>query len=391
MKKLILVTVLLLLASSYLLAQGGTVTGNTSYIPTVDTMGAHENGGRGCAGCHAPHSGGRGSGGNIISGTGAAYTPSGTAEGDNGLWGTDTNPIQTGNGGTITFDGAYPVSLAGLVWNSGPLYTGVATCLSCHDGNVSTGAMMSGTSYEQTFGLLNFSSVSNLSAPLVNATLTGIYAGNVVKVRQTGIAGPALYGNQPIPTLLGNDFGVIGDYTNDHPLGPAANMVAVGEGTPWSAYGVTFTSTAPTNSVNYNAASGYPASVTVTVAAGSPYANMVATYGYPAFAGLATFGASTDGSTAFLVCTTCHDQHRMNVYQSNPTSWSSALQIGGKTSTGPNTPGSSFQTIFFVNGPYNPGAPYDPTHLPSTMRFCQQCHFSLAPEAYGATNIGTAF
>jgi len=81
----------------------------------------------------------------------------------------------------------------------------------------------------------------------------------------------------------------------------------------------------------------------------------------------------------------------MNVYQSNPTSWSSAQKIGGVVSTGPNTVGASFATIFFVNAPYNPGAPYDPKHLPSTMRFCQQCHFEMSPEAYGATGIGTAF
>src|SRR5208283_1155747 len=54
------------------MASAQIINGNTNYIPTVDVQGAHENGGRGCAGCHAPHSGGRGSGGNIISGS-AAY------------------------------------------------------------------------------------------------------------------------------------------------------------------------------------------------------------------------------------------------------------------------------------------------------------------------------
>ena len=52
--------------------------------------------------------------------------------------------------------GRYPVTLASLTWSSGSLYTGVVTCLSCHDGNVSKGAMMSGQAYEQSFGLLNF-------------------------------------------------------------------------------------------------------------------------------------------------------------------------------------------------------------------------------------------
>ena len=47
--------------------------------------------------------------------------------------------------------------------------------------------------------------------------------------------------------------------------------------------------------------------------------------------------------------------------------------------------------IFYVNSAYNPAAPYDPTHEPSTMRFCQTCHISMSSESYGATNIGTAY
>lgn len=367
MKKLIFLTVLLLLVASYALAQGGTVIGNTAYIPTVDNMGAHENGGRGCAGCHAPHSGGRGSGGNIIS-SGTSYTAAGVAEGDSGLWGTDTNPIQTANGGNITFTGSYPVALGGLTWASGGLYTGVATCLSCHDGNYSTGAMMSGVAYEQTFGLLNFASVSNLTSTYANGNWT----------RVAGLTGPQLYGTQPIPTLLGNDGGTLGDYANDHPIGPAANMVAVLEGGSWASYGVTISVS------NKN-------SVKVTVASGSTYANMVQSYGYPAVASTVGFGGggTTDGSQAMVVCTTCHNQHVMNVYQSAPTSWSSALPIGGVSCTTASAC-ERFQTIFFVNGPYNPGAPYDPKHLPSTMRFCQQCHFNMSPESYGGVGIGTA-
>ena len=36
-----------------------------TFIPNNDVLGAHNNGGRGCAGCHAPHSGGAGSGGDL--------------------------------------------------------------------------------------------------------------------------------------------------------------------------------------------------------------------------------------------------------------------------------------------------------------------------------------
>src|SRR5208283_621412 len=218
------------------MASAQIIQGNTNYIPTVDVQGAHENGGRGCAGCHAPHSGGRGSGGNIISGS-AAYTGAGTAEGDVGLWGTDTNPIETGYA-SITFDGSYPVTLAGLTWSSGALYTGVATCLSCHDGNVSKGAMMTGQAYEQSFGLLNFATqIAN--RPYANAV--------------------SIYGPNPIPTLLGNDGGVAGDYANDHPIGLAANLGKVAS----AALGNGLVGTVTNGAVAW------------TITAGSPYANFV--------------------------------------------------------------------------------------------------------------------
>ncbi len=335
------------------LAMGQIISGNTAYIPTVDVMGAHENGGRGCAGCHAPHSGGRGSGGNIISG-GAAYTAAGVAEGDTGLWGTDTNPIETGYaGGLITFDSSYPVTLASLTWASGSLYTGVATCLSCHDGNVSKGAMMSGQAYEQSFGLLNFATNvgSNHQAAPVN-----------------------LYGSQPIPTLLGNDSGVAGDYANDHPVGPLANLGKV------ASAALNATTGGLTVTVAANVA-------TFTIARGSQYAQFVSNYGIPAVASMAITSGDTLGGDLYVVCTTCHNQHVMNVYSSKVPLDSSPG--GYSTIAGLST--GQFQSIFFVNGPYNPGAPFDPTHVPSTMRFCQQCHFSLSSEYYGAVTVGTAF
>jgi hypothetical protein len=342
MKKIMFVLLVVVIASSMALAATGIVSGNVAYAPLVDVQGAHENGGRGCAGCHAPHSGGRGSGGNIISGT-AAFTAAGTAEGDTGLWGTDTNPIETGYA-TITFDGSYPVSLAGLTWSNGALYTGVATCLSCHDGNVSKGAMMSGQAYEQSFGLLNFATNvgSNHQAAPVN-----------------------LYGNNPIPTLLGNDGGVAGDYSNDHPVGPKANLGAVA-------------SAALGNGLVVSVAAN---KATITVTAGTTYANFVSNYGIPAISSMAITSGDTNSSNLYVVCTTCHNQHVQNVYSSAGHGYST---IAGLTT-------GSFASIFYVNGPYNPGAPYDPTHVPSTNRFCLQCHFSHSSEYFGSTTVGTAF
>jgi len=346
MKKLALAVLFVALVSALATAQyTGTATGNIAYVPTVDVQGAHENGGRGCAGCHAPHSGGRGSGGNIISGS-AAYTPAGVAEGDIGLWGTDTNPIETGYP-SITFDGSYTVTLTGLTWSSGSLYTGVATCLSCHDGNVSKGAMMSGISYEQAFGLLNFAT---------NAGSNG--QGNKV----------SLYGPNPIPTLLGNDGGVAGDYNNDHPVGPLANLGKVAK----AAFGNGLIITWGANN-NYT-------TYTVSATANSTYANFISSYGVPAVSNLADPGDGVAGNL-YVVCTTCHNQHVQNVYAA---SGHGAVPIfGGKV--------TSAASIFYVQGPYNPGAPYDPTHVPSTNRFCLQCHFSHSSEYFGATNVGTAF
>jgi cytochrome c553 len=337
MRNYIFIVPVVALAASVGMAQ---LKGNLTYIPTVDVQGAHENGGRGCAGCHAPHSGGRGSGGPGISGSGA-LTGYGTAEGDSGLWGTDTNPIETGYA-SISFDGSYPVTLAGLTWSSGRLYTGVATCLSCHDGNVSKGAMMSGQAYEQTFGLLNFATNvgSNGQAAVVN-----------------------LYGSQLIPTLLGNDGGTVGDYSNDHPVGPTANLGAVAA----AALGNGLVVTVANNKA------------TITITAGSSYANFVSVYGYPAVSSMAITNGDTNSNDLYLVCTTCHNQHVQNVY-----SFSSTRVIAGLTT-------GAAATIFYVNGPYNPGAPYDPTHVPSTNAFCLQCHFSHSSQYFGATTVGTAF
>jgi len=339
MRKLMLLMLFALLACGWVMAQEK-ITGNTAYLTTIDVMGAHENGGRGCAGCHAPHSGGRGSGGEII-GTGASYTGSGTAEGDIGLWGTDPSPLVTGYSGGITFDTNYPTGPLPSTWGnpSNAMFTGLVTCLSCHDGNMSKGAMMSGIAYEQAWGLLNFATKagSNGNAAAVN-----------------------LYGPNQIPSLLGNDGGTVGDYNNDHPCGPLANLGAV--------FGTYLSSALQ---IVTNAKSGKNS---VTYINGTPYANFVSGYGMFAISSMA---APSDGllTDYYITCTTCHNQHVQNVYSGT---------AGSTTGT--------FAKIFYVNGPYNPGAPYTPWFAPSTMRFCQQCHFSYSSEYAGSgTAVGTAF
>ncbi len=61
MKKLFFVFLVVVIAAGMAAAQ--TYTSGSGLVG-ADILGAHQNGGRGCAGCHAPHSGAAGGGGN---------------------------------------------------------------------------------------------------------------------------------------------------------------------------------------------------------------------------------------------------------------------------------------------------------------------------------------
>jgi len=343
MKKLSLILLFVLLAVSWVTAQ--------TFVPGSDTLGAHNNGGRGCAGCHAPHSGNAGSGGETI-GNGT-YSPVAGATGDYHLWATDLSIItqatlQVG-GGYDTGGFGYQVILngstapggAGVQWgaSSPPVVSGIASCLSCHDGNVSKGAMMQGVSYEQAFNLL----------PVGGATYN---------------KGKALYGSGTIPTFLGNDGGTAGDYLNDHPVGPAANYDALSYPNPLSYYGLTW---AP--------GSGY---TPIIWTATGTYAAFLANYGAPAINSMVIDSVNT---VPYVVCTTCHNQHQMNVYISPAAGSLSSINLGAGT----------YASYFFVNSPYNPGAAWGPQAAPSTTQFCRQCHFGNSNEAMGTTAIKTAY
>ena len=336
MKKVMLIMLFILLMVGWMAAQ--------SYKFTTDVLGAHNNGGRGCAGCHAPHSGGRGAGGNQV-GTGA-LAPSGTAEGDYHLWGQDMWAITAETlyfGGGYTYANGYPITFGQQEWTaSTPPYVGlIASCLSCHDGNVSEGAMMMNASYEQQIGL---------------PSGKGQYATTL-----------PLYGSATIPTLLGNDNGKIGDYLNDHPVGPLANYDVLSYPQPLSNYGLT-----------YQYGVGYFGPAATWTATGQ-YATFLANYGAPA---VAAMQVDATYQVPYVVCTTCHNQHQMNVYASAGSTGLGGLDIAAA---------GTYQTYFFVNSPYNPGAQWTPTLAPSTTQFCRQCHFGNANESFGVTSIGTAF
>jgi hypothetical protein len=151
--------------------------------PTSDVLGAHLNYGRGCAACHAPHSGAWGNGANKSGDVNA---------GTDALWGQDVGnlygkTIITGN----TDRGTYSETLPSSLLAGTPDVLGLMTCLSCHDGNWATGAMMKNQVLE----------------PL-----------------------PSSYGTfNKIPTLLGADGDGTGNYLNDHPVGLNATVGCGGQ------------------------------------------------------------------------------------------------------------------------------------------------------------------
>src|SRR5215470_11147865 len=179
----------ILVIASLAAAQPTWVAGSQGISVAVDKLGAHQNGGRGCVGCHAPHSGSRGNGGNAATGAAANADPN---TGNVALWGQDLTPLYNK---TLNFgaDGTYAITLPADMTSNEAVTTGVMMCLSCHDGQIAKGAMMTNQSWEKNMGLL-----------------------------------PAGYGPNPIPTLLGSDGTADGNYKNDHPIGPLANLGALG-------------------------------------------------------------------------------------------------------------------------------------------------------------------
>jgi hypothetical protein len=176
MNKILVVVLMILAVASFGAAQIQT--------PTSDVLGAHLNYGRGCAGCHAPHSGSWGNGinksGDVTAGTSI-------------LWGQDVGAlygktIVTGStDGSTGYTEVLPASMAAGT----PDVNGLLTCLSCHDGNYATGAMMRNQIYE---------------------TL------------------PATYGSfNKVPTLLGSNGDGTSSYLSTHPVGLNATVACGGQ------------------------------------------------------------------------------------------------------------------------------------------------------------------
>jgi hypothetical protein len=183
MKRNFLIAVMFLASAGFAAAQIGAA-------PSTDVLGAHLNYGRGCAACHAPHSGARGNGN---------YKGADSNTGNEILWGEDVGSLFSQtilSGGTLARTGgaqtSYTETLPASMMATTPDVTGMLTCLSCHDGNYAKGAMMKNVLYEQSLLSSN-------------------------------------YGTSPIPTLLGNDGTSVGNYLNDHPVGLNAIVTCGGQ------------------------------------------------------------------------------------------------------------------------------------------------------------------
>jgi hypothetical protein len=260
MKKVMTLMLVVIAASAVAMAQIGT--------PTSDVLGAHLNYGRGCAACHAPHSGAWGNGAN---------KSGDTTSGNSILWGQDVGnlfgkTIQTGStNGSTGYVEVLPSSMSAGT----PDVNGLLTCLSCHDGNWAQGAMMKNKVYE---------------------TL------------------PPTYGTyNTIPTLLGNDGDGTGDYLNDHPVGLNA-AVSCGGQYNWDC--------TETNGV-----------ISMT---GPNSSQFVKNYGF--FVSLSAYN-----NTAVVMCTSCHNQHLMNI-----------VKVTNGASSG--LPTGFYTTMFFIRAPYNPAS-----------------------------------
>src|SRR5271155_23948 len=285
MKKSLIVMFMILAVATFAAAQISP--------PSTDVLGAHLNYGRGCAACHAPHSGAWGNGANK-----SGDKVSGQAI----LWGQDTGNLC---GQTITTAGGRVEVLptaAEFVADTQPDVNGILTCLSCHDGNWAQGAMMKDKVYE---------------------TLPPTYG---------------TYNN--IPTLLGNDGDGAGNYIANHPVGLNATVTCGGQWN-WDC--------TETNGV-----------ISMT---GPNSSAFVQNYGF--FVSLSAYN-----NTAVVTCTSCHNQHVMNV-----------VNVTQGAPSG--LPSGPYATMFFVRGPYNPADANPLTN--QTAQFCRQCHGGESNEMNGGT------
>jgi hypothetical protein len=298
---------IVLLSTMFLAA--ASFAGAQIYTPTTDVLGAHLNYGRGCPACHAPHSGAAGNG---INKSGDPNT------GNIALWGEDLGNLY---GKVLQFAGT---SSTATTTGSTTTYT--------FSGTTETLPSSIGAGTPDVTGVLMCLSCHD-----------GNYAEGAMMKNKVYETLPATYGTaNNIPTLLGNDGSTVGNYYNDHPVGLNAVMGCGGQ-------------------YNWDCTISATGKVQMTGPASSQF---VTNYGFFVSPG-------TYNSQPIVLCTTCHNQHIMNVVNVK----------AGATNTG--LPVGTYATMFFLRAPYNPADANPLTN--QTAQFCRQCHGGESNEMNGST------
>ena len=321
MKKLSLLILVALAVASMAMAQIRVPTPNWG----GDELGAHNGYGRGCAMCHAPHGGALGNN----------SSTSDTGNGSVALWGQNLSPYY---GLTYTFAASrYTVTLPSSAATVSISDTAsiVLLCLSCHDGLQARVPMVQGVTVE---------------------TL------------------PVVGGNAP--TLFGLEAGNTGTtYANEHPVGPNA-YVSCGGTYNWDCTGggntlqpIYMNGAASSQFLINNPSSFWNAeTITACGGAGEPACKSGVTWGYNTSGN--PLSTPAGGTTVNAVtCTTCHNQHSMNVWSFVPS---------GATTR------SNYSTMFFIKGYYNPSSGGN-----NVAQFCRNCHGGNSNEMAGLMNVPT--
>jgi hypothetical protein len=345
----ILVLALLLIASVSMWAQTPLPTTTITGRFSADQGGSDAGGGHishGCYLCHVPHTTGTiqqpGAGltqaalgtayqsGTIttnVQGAGAGVANAGTIY----LWGQALSPIQY-----TTWDGSGgPLSSSGITVNMPAVHS--IMCLSCHDGAVSDGTY-------------------DMGGPLGGPNgLTGSQAG----FAPTGYAGVA----SSFWTGNGGSTGGVGSTNNgwasssglltNHPV-HAFYPVHSTDNHYGQYWGVTINTVAGTSTVSFTDSSFVP------YTGGAAYA------GHPA-------RLYSDGTYAYVECTSCHEPHRFGhvAFQVNGTSGAWVVD----TTTTPTT-------TDYIRGPYNlpTGGGNEVPNGEQNAGFCRSCHYEKSAD-----------
>jgi hypothetical protein len=371
----LVLAILLLMASIGLWGQTPTGTGTPLGIAnqSADSTGGHMS--RGCYLCHTPHTLGvtvQPSAKGITTWQGACTTspcPIGTTAvpgaqgsatglpvaGNVYLWGQALPPLTYNSWdttGPTTFNSA--AVTGGTAVLAHPEVHSLM-CLSCHDGATT------GSSYDMGY-LASKMGPGGTNAGTGGSSSTNPYGGTGSAFGTPGLVGLAW--SQWTNSGTNNGWATQSSLMNSHPIHAHYTVGGVTVAGLWQ---VTINNTAFTVKFNDNTGFSYWTPFSAT--------------GHPA-------RLWTDGTDAYVECTTCHEPHRFSqyAYPSNG-SWNTVAD-GGTWEIGP--PNS---TVYYLRGPYSDvNSSTDGTLKGNTTpngemnaQFCRSCHYEKSTD-YFANN-----